>query len=50
MLYIDYRRIEGNEDYIISNYGDVISLKRKTPIILKTCLDNNGYLYGVFLK
>jgi len=43
MLYIDYRRIEGNEDYIISNYGDVISLKRKTPIILKTCLDNNGY-------
>ena len=43
MLYIDYRRIEGNEDYIISNYGDVISLKRKTSIILKTCLDEKGY-------
>jgi len=30
MLYRDYRRIEGYEDsYIISNYGEVFSLKRK---------------------
>ena len=43
MLYRDYRRIEGNEDYIISNYGEVISLKGKKPRILKTCCDLKGY-------
>jgi len=44
MLYRDYRRVEGYEDYIISNYGEVISLKGKKPIILKPCSDLKGYL------
>ena len=35
-MYIDYRYIDGyDEDYIISNYGDIISLKRKKPRLLK---------------
>ena len=38
-MYIDYRYIDGyDEDYIISNYGDVISLKRKKPRLLKANL------------
>ena len=42
-MYCDYRRIEGYENYIVSNYGKVYSLKRKIPIELKTTLDSKGY-------
>ncbi|MHA2183017.1 MAG: NUMOD4 domain-containing protein, partial [Promethearchaeota archaeon] len=45
MLYRDYRPIEGFEDsYIISNYGEVFSLKGKKSRILKPSPDNKGYL------
>ena len=53
MLYRDYRRIEGNEDYIISNYGEVFSLKRRyvtKTIEMKPCPDENGYLMATLTK
>tara|TARA_R110002020_G_scaffold65412_4_gene172764 strand:- start:6 stop:533 length:528 start_codon:yes stop_codon:yes gene_type:complete len=43
MLYRDYRRIEGYEDYVISNYGEVISLKNGKSKIIKLQL-MGGYL------
>ena len=42
-MYIDYRYVEGYTDYIITNYGVVISLKKKKPIIIKPGLDGGGY-------
>jgi len=44
MLYRDYRRIEGYEDYIISNYGEVISLKHGKSRIIKLQPTTKGYL------
>jgi len=41
---ITYRYVEDYPDYIITNYGDVISLKGKKPRILKQSFDNDGYL------
>ena len=47
---ITYKWVEGyDKKYIVSNFGDVISLKRKKPIIMKIPLDSNGYL-GVCLR
>jgi len=43
-MYIDYRYVEDyNKKYIITNYGDVISLKGKKPRILKPGFDTDGY-------
>lgn len=54
MLYRDYRRIEGYEDkYVISNYGEVFSLKRKRvikTIQMKPCPDDRGYLMVTLSK
>ncbi len=44
MLFRDYRRIEGHPDYIISNYGEVFSLKKPgQPIELSSSQDKKGY-------
>jgi hypothetical protein len=45
-LYRDYRRVEGFEDYIVSNYGEVFSTKkynRKEWRELKMGFNNWGY-------
>ena len=42
-MYYDYRRIENYPDYIISNYGEVYSLKFGKVREMKTTLDSNGY-------
>ena len=42
-MYYDYRRIEGYENYIVSNYGEVYSLKRGKVIEMKTQINNRGY-------
>ena len=51
-MFRDYRRIEGYEDYIISNYGEVFSLPRKrvpeTKILKQSC--SNGYYYVTLHK
>lgn len=41
----EFRIIEGFENYQISNYGNVKSLKFNKEKILKPRLDQNGYLY-----
>ena len=41
-MYRDYRRVEGFEDYIISNYGEVYSIKRKQTREIKPSL-RKGY-------
>jgi hypothetical protein len=43
-MFRDYRRIEGYEDYIISNYGEVWSLKRGKVILFKQQVGSNGYM------
>ena len=46
MLYRDYRRVEGYDDYIISNYGEVFSTKKHNGTEwreLKRCHNTNGY-------
>jgi len=44
-MYRDYRRVEGHEsDYIISNIGEVWSLKLGKVKLLKTCPNAKGYL------
>ena len=48
MLYLDYRRVEGYQDYIISNYGDVWSLKWGKVRLLKLTPVAGGYL-GIIL-
>tara|TARA_R110000772_G_C13037534_1_gene412531 strand:+ start:89 stop:589 length:501 start_codon:yes stop_codon:yes gene_type:complete len=48
---ITYKWVEGfDKKYIISNYGDVISLKYKKPRIMKTCLAGRGYQYVSLFK
>jgi len=42
-FYRDYRRVEGFEDYIVSNYGEVWSLKWGKVRELKMCINNDGY-------
>ena len=43
-MYSDYRFVDGyDEKYIINNYGQVISLKRKNPRILKQNFDSSRY-------
>ena len=42
---ITYKWVEGfDKKYIVSNFGDVISLKRKKPKIMKKQFSNNEYL------
>jgi len=43
-MYRDYRRVEGYEDYIISNIGEVWSLKWGKVKLLKPTLNAQGYL------
>ena len=50
MLYLDYRRVEGHPDYIISNYGDVWSLKFGKVRLLKPAPDSKGYLTVMLSK
>ena len=44
MLYRDYRKVQGQDDYIISNYGEVWSLKMGKVRLLKPTPDTEGYL------
>ena len=44
-MFRDYRRIEGFEDYIISNYGEVFSLKNNKVIELRAGKCTKGYFY-----
>lgn len=44
-----YKEIQGFKDYYISNYGNVVSCKRKKPIILAPKVDKDGY-YCVCLR
>ena len=43
-MFRDYRRIEGYEDYIISNYGEVYSLKRGMVRDMKQHVGTHGYM------
>ena len=45
-----WKSVKGNEDYIVNNYGTVISLKFKKPRILKPSTDKYGYLHVVLCK
>ena len=40
-----WRFIKGYDKYMVSSYGDVISLQRKKPIILKPNVDAMGYTH-----
>jgi len=42
----DYRRGKIDKSYLISDYGEVISFKRKTPIVIKQ-FDKDGYMIFV---
>jgi len=42
-MFRDYRRVEGHEDYIISNIGEVWSLKYGKVRLLKPSPDTKGY-------
>ena len=44
MLYLDYRRVDGYPDYIISNIGEVWSLKFGKVKLLKPSTAGGGYL------
>ena len=44
MLYLDYRRVEGHPDYIISNIGEVWSIKFGKVKLLKQSPVSGGYL------
>ena len=44
MLYRDYRKVQGQDDYIISNYGEVWSLKFEKVRLLKQTPNTKGYL------
>ena len=50
MLYLDYRRVVGHPDYIISNIGEVWSLKFGKVKLLKSCPNTQGYLQVNLLK
>jgi hypothetical protein len=43
-MFRDYRFVQGHEDYIVSNYGEVWSLKFGKVRLLKLNPDNKGYL------
>ena len=43
-MYRDYRRVEGHEDYIISNIGEVWSIKYGKVRLLKAGSNGRGYL------
>ena len=45
-----WKTVKGNEDYIVNNYGSVISLKFKKPRILKPSADKDGNLHVVLYK
>ena len=50
-MFRDYRRVEGYEsDYIISNIGEVWSIKFGKVKLLKACPNNKGYLQIVLCK
>ena len=40
---IEWRNIRGFEDYLISNYGDVISLKSGKKRVMKKSINIDGY-------
>ena len=42
-MFRDYRRVEGYPDYVISNYGEVWSLKFNKVIEMKQQTDKDGY-------
>ena len=44
MLYLDYRRVDGHPDYIISNIGEVWSIKFGKVKLLKPSPRCKGYL------
>jgi len=43
-MFRDYRRVQGHEDYIISNYGEVWSIKFGKVKLMKQTPDSKGYL------
>ena len=43
----EFRPIYGHPDYEISNYGKIISHKRKTPLEMKIYDYSNGYQFVV---
>lgn len=43
-MFRDYRKVQGHEDYIISNYGEVWSIKFGKVRLLKLNPDTKGYL------
>ena len=49
-MFRDYRRVEGHEDYIISNIGEVWSLKFGKVKLLKSCSDAQGYLQVILFE
>ena len=49
-MFRDYRRVEGHEDYIISNIGEVWSLKFGKVKLLKPGTNSQGYLQVVLCK
>ena len=50
-MFRDYRRVQGYEsDYVISNYGEVWSLKWGKVKLLKPNPDSKGYLIVVLCK
>jgi len=49
-MFRDYRPIEGYEDYIVSNYGEVFSNKGKSCRMLKPASDGSGYLMVVLCQ
>ena len=49
-MFRDYRKVEGYEDYIISNIGEVFSLKLGTVKLLKPAPNHQGYLQVILCK
>ena len=50
MLYLDYRRVDGHPDYIISNIGEVWSIKFGKVILMKPSTVAGGYLGIILFK
>ncbi len=46
----EWRPISGYEDYLVSNLGNVMSLKNKTKRLLKPSIDSSGYYLIALLK
>tara|TARA_R110001632_G_C11238588_1_gene407445 strand:+ start:363 stop:872 length:510 start_codon:yes stop_codon:yes gene_type:complete len=50
-MFRDYRKVQGYEsDYIISNYGEVWSIKFGKVRLMKACPNSQGYLHVVLCK